>query len=332
MADALLVVSVGGPEGPDEVYPFLNNILKGSRGGVPEERLKAVAERYMARGGISPANHEVRKIISSLETLLQQEGPDIPVYLGIRFSHPYLAETLEEMKSSGIKSALAFVTSPYGSDFSCWNYRKAMEEARLKIGKSAPRIKKLRLFFNHPCFIKAQASRLEEAVIDSGLSKKTTPLIFTAHSLPTEYAATSLYEKQIRESCSLIAQLCGITSWTLAFQSRSGHPSQPWLGPTPETLIKNQAKKGARDILLMPVGFMYDNMEIIYDLDEEAAGLASSLGIHMVRVNTAGNHPDIIRMIHKLILEQTRDNTEREFMGNMGAADDDCLNCLCRKN
>lgn len=332
MVDALLIVSVGGPEGPDEVFPFLNNIQQGSRGGIPKKRLADVAERYMARGGISPANHENRKIISSLRRLLQKKGPDIPVYLGNRFSRPFLAETLKEMKSDGIRYAFALVTSPFGSDFSCWYYRKAIEEARRKIGESAPRIKKLRLFFNHPCFIEAQASRLEESIINSGLSKKDTPLIFTAHSLPSEYASTSLYEKQIRETCSLIAGQCGITPWTLAFQSRSGPPSQQWLGPPPDIVIKKQAELGARQILVMPAGFMYDNMEVIYDLDEEAAGLASSLGISMVRVKTAGNHPAVIRMIRKLIHEQIQENTEREFIGNMGAADDDCMNCLCTKD
>ena len=328
--DALLIVSIGGPEGPDDVLPFLQRISKGSRGGIPEKRLAAVAERYMSRGGVSPANPENRQIISSLKILLRREGPDIPVYLGNRFSDPFLAETIEQMKSDGIQNALALVTSPFGSDFSCWHYRKAIEEARMQIGKSAPRIKKLRLFFNHPGFIQAQVSRLEEAVYDSGLSKKSTPLIFTAHSLPSEYASTALYEQQIREACSLIAGHSGFTAWTLAFQSRSGHPSQQWLGPPPGAVIKRQFELGNRKILVMPAGFMYDNMEIIYDLDEEAAGLALSLGIQMVRVKTAGNHPEIIKMIQKLILEQT-DGAEREFLGNMGASDDDCRNCLCLK-
>ncbi len=328
--DALLIVSIGGPEGPDDVLPFLQRISQGSRGGIPEKRLAAVAERYMARGGASPANRENRQIIASLRVLLSREGPDIPVYLGNRFSNPFLSETVGQMKSDGILNALALVTSPFGSDFSCWHYRKAIEEARLQIGTSAPRIKKLRLFFNHPCFIEAQVSRLEEAVYDSGLSEEDTSLIFTAHSLPSEYASTALYERQIRETCSLIAGQSGFTAWTLAFQSRSGQPSQQWLGPPPGAVIKRQFELGDRKILVMPAGFMYDNMEIIYDLDEEAAGLASSLGIQMVRVKTAGDHPGIIRMIQKLILEQT-EGAAREFMGNMGASDDDCRNCLCLK-
>lgn len=330
--DALLIVSIGGPEGPDEVYPFLNSIAQGSRGGIPEKRLSAVAARYMARGGISPANREIRKIIASLEVLLREEGPDIPVYLGNRFSSPFLSDTVKKMKSDGIKYALALVTSPFGSDFSCWHYRKAIENARMEIGASAPLIKKLRLFFNHPCFIRAQASRLDNAMVDSGFSPENTPLIFTAHSLPSEYPSTSLYEGQIRETCGLIAEKCGFSSWTLAFQSRSGRPSQPWLGPTLEQVIREQAESGTRQILVMPAGFMYDNMEIIYDLDEEAAGLASSLGITMERIKTVGNHPEIIRMIHKLILEQTSESREREFAGNMGASDDECLECLCLKD
>ncbi len=330
--DALLVVSIGGPESTDEVYPFLSRIAQGSKAGIPEKRLAAVAARYMARGGISPANQENRKIISSLKTLLLEKGPDIPVYLGNRFSNPFLADTVESMKSDGIKHALALVTSPFGSDFSCWHYRKAIEEARRQVGPSAPAIKKLRLFFNHPCFIQAQASRLKEAVAASGVSTDDTPLLFTAHSLPQDYASTSLYLQQIRETCSLVAGHCGIESWELAFQSRSGPPAQPWLGPEPEQLIRKQAELGRGQILVMPVGFMYDNMEILYDLDEAAAGIALSLGMRMVRVKTAGNHPEIIRMIRKLILEQVREGREREFAGNMGAPDDECLNCLCLKD
>ena len=330
--DALLVVSIGGPESTDEVYPFLNSIARGSKTGIPEKRLAAVAARYMAREGISPANQENRKIISSLRTLLQDKGPNIPVYLGNRFSNPFLADTVERMKSDGIKHALALVTSPFGSDFSCWHYRKAIEEARGKVGPSSPSIKKLRLFFNHPCFIQAQVSRLKEAVADSGVSPGDAPLLFTAHSLPTEYASTSLYLRQIRETCTLVARNYGIHSWSLAFQSRSGPPSQSWLGPAPTQIIREKAELGFRKILVMPVGFIYDNMEIIYDLDEDAAGLALSLGVQMVRVKTAGNHPEIIRMIRKLILEQEREGTEREFIGKMGAADDSCMDCLCIKD
>lgn len=330
--DALLVVSIGGPESIDEVYPFLNSIAEGSKAGIPEKRLAAVAARYMARGGISPANQENRRIISSLETLLRGKGPDIPVYLGNRFSRPFLADTVESMKSDGIKHALALATSPFGSDFSCWHYRKSIEEARRQAGPAAPSIQKLRLFFNHPCFIRAQVSRLQEAVGDSGVSPGDAPLLFTAHSLPTEYASTGLYLRQIRETCSLVAGHYGTASWSLAFQSRSGPPAQPWLGPAPAQVIREQAELGARKILVMPVGFMYDNMEILYDLDEEAAGLALSFGMKMVRVKTAGNHPEIIRMIRKLILEQAGEGTERESIGNMEAPDDECLNCLCRKD
>ena len=188
------------------------------------------------------------------------------------------------------------------------------------------------LIFNHPSFIRAQASRLQEALAESGTSSADTPLVFTAHSLPAGNSSTPLYVRQVRETCSLVAEECGFRSWSLAFQSRSGPPFQPWLGPPPEAVIREQADLGARTLLMMPVGFMYDNMEIVYDLDEEAAGIASSLGIRMVRVKTAGNHPDIIRMIHELILERVRGGTEKKSIGSMPAADDDCLDCLCRKN
>ncbi len=329
--EALLLLSVGGPERPEEVRPFLDNILRETRVGIPEKRIAAVAARYAKIGGSSPANRENRKTVASLRKLLSDEGPDIPVYMGNLFSRPMLSETVRKMASDGIQNALAFVTSPFGSDFSCWRYRQALKKAADEAGASAPRIHKLRLFFNHPDFISAQVSRLKEALSGSEISGREHPLIFTAHSLPTGFPSTSEYESQIRESCRLVAEQANFPDWDLAFQSRSGPPSQSWLGPPPEKIIQEKAELGYRGVLVMPLGFMYDNLEVLYDLDIATKEISSGLGMDMIRVGTVGSHPVIIRMIRKLILEQTDEITEREHIGRMSLPDDDCLNCLCRK-
>lgn len=329
--EALLLLSVGGPEQPEEVLPFLDNILRETRVGIPEKRIAAVAARYTRIGGFSPANRENRKTVASLKKLLSAEGPDMPVYMGNLFSQPMLSETVQEMASDGIQNALAFVTAPFGSDFSCWRYRKALKKATDEAGPSAPRIKKLRLFFNHPDFISAQVSRLREALLGSGISREKTPLIFTAHSLPTGYPSTSEYESQLRESCRLVSDQAGFPAWDLAFQSRSGPPSQSWLGPPPEKIIREKAELGYRGVLVMPLGFMYDNLEVLYDLDIAVKEVSSRLGLDMIRAGTVGSHPGIISMIRKLILEQTDGTTAREHIGRMSLPDDDCLNCLCQK-
>ena len=331
LVDALLIVSIGGPEEPGEIRGFLDNILGQSKTGIPEKRLQAIAGRYLEIGGSSPANHQIREIISSLEELLNAEGPSFPVYMGNLFSRPLLPDTVRKMAAEGIRNALAFATSPFGSDFSCWRYRKALKDALEEVGEPLLSIRKLRLFFNHPDFISVQAARLEEAAGSCDIPREEIPLIFTAHSLPTEYPSTAKYREQIRETCSLVAGISGFASWELAFQSRSGPPSQPWLEPHPSRIIKQKADEGHRSVLLSPLGFMYDNLEVLYDLDREMGSLAAELGLKMLRAKTSGNHPGIIRMIRKLVLEQTSDGQEKEFAGEMGLPDDACAKCLCLK-
>lgn len=330
-ADALLFLSVGGPEKPEEVYPFLENILRASKSEIPPKRIEEVAERYFARGGKSPANEECRNMIQSLENLLKAEGPDIPVYFGNLFSEPLLTGTVRKMKNDGIANALAFATSAFGSEFSCLRYRRAIEEAREEAGEGAPVIKKLRLFFNHPDFIDAQASRLNETLASVEPGGGNIKLVFTAHSIPVDNPSTPQYVQQIRESCFLVAKGCGFRDWTLGFQSRSGPPHQPWLRPSPEEILKDAAGLGETTALIMPIGFLFDNMEIVHDLDRELAGAAAGFGIRMLRVSTAGDHPKIIRMIRKLIMERVDGRIARECVGSMEASDDDCSECLCRQ-
>lgn len=330
--DALLVLSVGGPESREDVYPFLERISGQSSTGIPARRLASVAERYFSREGVSPANQEIRKLIQSLHAFLNKHRINLPIYQGNRFSHPFVTDAVAQMKRDGIKHALALATSAFGSEFSCWNYRKAVEEARERVGPSAPRIKKLRLFFNHPSFIHAWVERFQETICQQDLSIRKVPVLFTAHSLPEHNPTTPLYEEQVRESCSLVAKAGRIPHWNLAFQSRSGPPSQSWLGPDIFQVIRDLFDRKEKHLIVLPIGFIVDNMEIVYDLDEEAAEYAAERGIKMIRAKTIGDHPLFLETVHKLILEQSQEGTPREFLGRMGAADDDCNFCLCPKN
>ena len=222
--DALILVSFGGPEGPDDVMPFLENVLRGR--DVPRQRMLDVSEHYMAFGGVSPMNENNRGLISLLERELADHDMSLPIYFGNRNWHPMLAETLEQMKEDGIKRALAIVTSGYGSYSSCRQYRENLEEARKKVGEGAPEVDKLRLFFNHPGFLESMVACTRRAIMQVEEERRSDcQLLFTAHSIPVAMATGCAYEDQLRESCRLVAEAFPEQSWELAFQSRSGPPS-----------------------------------------------------------------------------------------------------------
>src|SRR5580698_8156145 len=221
--DAVLVLSFGGPEKPDDVLPFLENVLRGRN--VPRERMLAVAEHYYHFGGKSPINDQNRALIAGLERELASHDLQLPFYWGNRNWHPLLADTLRQMRDDGVRNALAFVTSIFSSYSGCRQYLEDVERARGEVD-GAPEIQKLRPFSNHPLFIEAQADRVRDA-----LGGRQASIIFTAHSVPMSMAESCDYEKQLRESCRLVAEQVGSTNWRLAYQSRSGPPSQPWLEP-----------------------------------------------------------------------------------------------------
>jgi protoporphyrin/coproporphyrin ferrochelatase len=301
--DAFLLLSFGGPEGPDEVIPFLENVLRGR--DVPRERLIEVASHYDLFDGKSPINHENRMLLRALEEEFATRGPAIPVYWGNRNWYPFLAETLARMADDGVRNALAFVTSAYGSYSGCRQYREDIDAARKTVGPKAPEVDKLRLFYNHPGFVEANATGLKAALAEvPDISRDAAAVVFTAHSLPTSMASSSRYEAQVRAACGLVADVLGLRGWTLAFQSRSGPPGQPWLEPDINAHLVALRDEGVRDVVVAPIGFVSDHMEVVYDLDVEAQARARDLRLNLVRASSAGTHPAFISMVRELVLER----------------------------
>jgi len=296
--DAVLIVSFGGPEKPEDVIPFLENVLRGRN--VPRERLLAVAEHYYHFGGKSPINEQNRALIAELQELLDAEGPHVPIYFGNRNWHPLLPDTLRRMREDGVKRAVAFFTSVFSSYSGCRQYRENIGAAQEQVGEGAPEIMKVRRFYNDPGFIGPMADRVREARASFGESEEVH-VAFTAHSVPVSMASTSEYVQQLKESCALVAASAGVTDWKLVYQSRSGAPGQPWLEPD---ILDHLRAAGKKNVIIAPIGFISDHMEVLFDLDTEASALATELGIRMVRAGTVGTHPAFVRLIRQLIVER----------------------------
>ena len=247
--DAIVVVSFGGPDKREDVIPFLENVLRGRN--VPQERMREVAEHYYHLGGKSPINDQNRALVAALERELARKGPAIPVYLGNRNWHPLLADTLREMATDGVRRALAFVTSAYGSYSGCRQYLDDIARAQQEVGASAPSVDKLRLFYNHPGFIEATAERVKQArdQLPSG-SRAAAHLVYTAHSIPTAMAADSPYVEQLHEACRLVSEGVGRRDWTLVYQSRSGLLPSLGSSPTSTTICVNCMPRKAHAKLL----------------------------------------------------------------------------------
>lgn len=326
--DAVLVVSFGGPEAPEEVLPFLENVLRGRN--VPRERLAAVAEHYHHFGGRSPINQNNRELIAALEAELARRGPRWPVYWGNRNWHPLLADTLRRMRADGVRRALAFVTSAFGSYSGCRQYLDDIAAARAAAGAGAPEVGKLRLFYNHPEFIATWIERAR-AALDSlpATEREAAPLVFTAHSIPASMARSSPYVAQLEAACRWVAAGLGRADYRLAYQSRSGPPSQPWLEPDLAATLRELAREGARQAVLLPIGFLSDHMEVVYDLDVEARDLATRLGLRLVRAATPGSHPRLIAMIRDLIVERIEPGRTRAVMAGETPWPDECPAGCC---
>ena len=323
--DAVLVLSFGGPEKPEDVIPFLENVLRGRN--VPPERMLEVAEHYYHFGGKSPINDQNRALIADLEAELARSGPHLPVYWGNRNWHPFLADTLRKMQADGVKNALAFVTSVFSSYSGCRQYLEDIEKARAEIGPDTPRVDKLRSFYNHPLFIEAQADEMRDALDQIPAPRReAAQVLFTAHSVPVSMAESSDYRKQLNESCRLVAESLGIPGWRLIYQSRSGPPNQPWLEPDVADVLR-ETTPGA-DVIIVPIGFISDHMEVLYDLDTEARQICDSRSVNMVRASTAGTHPAFIQMIRELICERVNGQPARAI-GQYGPNHDECSPGCC---
>jgi ferrochelatase len=327
--DAILVVSFGGPESTEEVIPFLENVLRGR--GVPRERMLAVAEHYYHFDGKSPINQQTRDLIAALDVELEKNGPRLPIYWGNRNWHPLLRDTLRKMKEDGVRRAVAFVTSAYSSYSGCRQYREDIARAQGEVGMGAPEVDKLRAFFNHPGFIEAAIERVGDALreIPADASEKVQ-IVYTAHSVPLSMANTSDYVTQLEEVRRLVSGALGQTNHVLVYQSRSGAPGQPWLGPDILDYLREvKTNKRASAVVVAPIGFISDHMEVLYDLDVEAQELCNKLALPMKRAKTVGVHPKFIGMIPELIQERMNPQMERRAMGSLGARGDACAEGCC---
>jgi len=327
--DAVILLSFGGPERPEDVIPFLENVTRGRN--VPRQRLEEVAEHYYHFGGQSPLNAQNRALLAALVEELNRHGPHVPVYWGNRNWHPLLPEALQQMADDGIRRALAFVTSAFGSYSGCRQYLEDIERAREAVGPGAPAVDKLRQFYNHPGFIEPMAEHLVSALAEVPPERRdAAQVVFTAHSLPTAMARASPYEGQLQEACRLVAERAGVEDWHVAYQSRSGAPSQPWLEPDVADLARSlHESTGLRDLVVVPIGFLSEHMEVIYDLDVELAQLCEQMGVNLVRSKLAGTHPRFVRMIRELIVERTEQPAARLSLGGRGPAPDMCAADCC---
>jgi len=324
--DAILIVSFGGPEGMEDVIPFLENVLRGKN--VPRERLLEVAHHYELFGGVSPINDQNRALIAALRSELDAAGIDLPIYWGNRNWFPTIPEALRQMRDDGIRHALAYFTSAYSSYSGCRQYRENIAAAQAEV-EGAPMVSVLRKFYNHPGFVETNAEHVRAAYRQIPAERRNAaPLIFTAHSIPQSMAVNSLYVAQLRETCQLVADAVDKPDRQLVYQSRSGPPSQPWLEPDILDTLRSLRESGVEDVVVMPIGFISDHMEVLYDLDTEARQLCAEIGLNMVRAAAAGTHPRFVRMIRELIVERMNPSQMRPFLGTRGPSHDVCpVNC-----
>jgi protoporphyrin/coproporphyrin ferrochelatase len=335
---ALVLVSFGAPEHREDVMPFLRRVTAGR--GIPEKRIAQVAEHYYAAGGASPLNARCRELMEALRPELADMG--LRLYWGNRNWHPLLDDTLAEMRDDGVQRAMAFVTSAYAGYSSCRQYLDDIASARLRVGADAPIVDKLRLYYNHPGWVEPWVANLARALRPfsaearrehedtsgpnagfelNDVQPNGVEVVFTAHSVPIPMAASSPYAEQLTETARLVAEGAGVTSWQLAWQSRSGSPSSPWLEPDIRDVIMSSP---ASTVVVAPIGFVCDNMEIVHDLDVEAAAVAKEKGANLVRVPSVSNSPAFVEMVHQLVQERLDPGAPRRSVGSHGPWPDHC--------
>jgi ferrochelatase len=302
--DAFLLVSFGGPESREEVLPFLENVTRGRH--VPHERLLDVAEHYYEFDGKSPINQQCRDLLTEISGAFKERKIELPLYWGNRNWDPMLVDTLQQMADDGIKHALAFFTSAYSGYSSCRQYRENIGDAQKKVGSRAPCVTKLRQYYDHPGFIQPLVEQTRTAL--AVMRKKVGDdmrILFTAHSIPVSMAEVSMYQTQLEMAAQNVIESLGEPNeWDLVFQSRSGSPSVAWLEPDINQHLDQLKAKGIRGVVVVPIGFVSDHMEVIFDLDKEASGRAAELGLEFVRVSTVGTDPQFIEMVCELVEEQ----------------------------
>ncbi|MEO8602038.1 MAG: ferrochelatase [bacterium] len=303
--DAVLLISFGGPGGMDEIRPFLANVLRGRP--VPPERIEAVVHHYELIGGRSPLTALTLQQAEALRVALAAAGRPLPVYVGMRNWHPYLAETLTAMRDAGVQRAVGVILAAQQNDASWERYQRDVAEARAAVGDDAPVVDFAPNWHAHPLFIEAVAERVRAALATVPAARRDDILlIFTAHSIPLSLAAASPYEAQLQVGAALIAEQVGVRDYRLAYQSRSGSPREPWLEPDIGAVVRQEAGRGRRELLVVPLGFVCDHVEVLYDLDIEAKQIADEVGIGFTRVAAVNDHPSFISMLAAVVVATAR--------------------------
>ncbi len=300
--DSMLIVGFGGPTRPDEVRPFLDNVLRGRP--VPTDRYEEVVHHYERIGGRSPYNDHTMRQAAALGEVLARDGDAVAIEVGMRHSTPFIEDAMRRLAERGARRTLAFIMAAYRSEASWERYQQKVEEARAKVGERVPQVEYPAPWHTHPMFIRATAARVAEALARlDDRERAGARLIFTAHSIPVAMADASPYVAQLEETARRTAAALGIECWILAYQSRSGRPREPWLEPDVISVLKTLDACAA---VVAPIGFLCDHVEVLYDLDIEAAALARERGIRLERAATAGDHPDFIAMMASIVRSHRR--------------------------
>jgi protoporphyrin/coproporphyrin ferrochelatase len=298
--DSVLLLAFGGPSRPEEIRPFLDNVLRGRP--VPVERYEEVVQHYIEVGGSSPLTRLTASQADGLRARLAGGGPDLPVFVGMRHWHPYIRETLAAMQAAGLRRAVGIILAAHPSPASREAYHQAVSEAQHRMGSDAPAVEFVGAWHEHPLFIEALADRLRDARAEVPAARRgAAALVFTAHSLPVAMSETSGYEASLRRTAELVARAACVTDWRLAWQSRSGGPHEPWLEPDVRDVVAEVARQGSRDVVLAPIGFVSDHVEVLYDLDIQARAAAGAARIGFHRAGTAGSHPAFLDLLAELV-------------------------------
>lgn len=326
--DAVLIVSFGGPEGLEDVLPFLDNVLRGK--GVPEERKLEVAHHYELFGGISPINAQNRELVRLVGEKLRDQDISLPVLLANRNTEPFIPDVLKECREKGYHKLLVYITSGFSCYSGCRQYRENLMDAQAELGDDAPDFDKIRVFFNHPLFIETVSDNVRNALDLLPTEEQAgARVVFTAHSIPMAMANSSRYTEQLGEAARLVTERLERPEWDLVYQSRSGPPSMPWLEPDICDHLDALNEQGVTSVVVCPLGFVSDHMEVLYDLDLEARDHAAELGVNYVRASTPGNDPRMVAMIVELIRERLEDWPERRAIGRLPAKHDVCPADCC---
>ncbi len=300
--DGVLLLAFGGPTRAEEIRPFLANVLRGREHAVPTSRIDEVVRHYEAIGGRSPLNDLTFRQAHKLEATLAVTGPALRVYVGMRNWEPYLTDTLARMAGDGVRHAVGVILSPHASEASRERYLEEVEAARAALGARAPEVRWVGAWHTHPCFVTAVADAVTAALVTLPAARRAAaPLVFTAHSVPVAMAARAPYVAEITASARAVAERLGRTRWQVAYQSRSGSPHEPWLEPDVNDALRALAADGARDVVVVPVGFVCDHVEVLYDLDVAARATARAAGLGFARASTVNDHPLFIQMLAEVV-------------------------------